>query len=69
MVSGRFVPLGNSIAISIEKRFMRENNWKLGQRVEVFVLAPAQRRKRRAALKKMLGMAKGAGPLEDYDED
>lgn len=69
MVSGRVVPWGNSYAIAVEKRVITEEELKSGQKVEVFILAPARSRKRKAALKKMFGMAKGAGPLEDYDED
>ncbi len=69
MIFGKVVHLGNSAAITIEKKVIRENHLRFGQRVGMVLLTPVARRKKLAALKKMFGFAKGAGPLEDDYED
>ena len=59
-VTGRLVPLGNSVAIAISKKDAEEQGWKLNQEIEFVVL----HKNRKELLEKMIGIAKGAPPFE-----
>ena len=65
MIEGKIVRLGNSVAISIKKKDMVENNLKFSQTVQFSVINP----KKAEALKKLFGAMKGAKPFRREEKD
>lgn len=65
MIEGKVVKLGNSMAISVKKKDIEENNLKLNQKVKFSVINPQKSK----ALNEMFGMMRGAKPFKRDERD
>ena len=65
MIEGKIVRLGNSAAITIQKKDLKENKLKFGRKVRISVINP----EKSEALNKMFGAMKGAKPFRREEKD
>ena len=56
--------LGNSVAISIKKKDLAENNLKLNEKVKLSVINQQKYLQKSKALDELFGMMKGAKPFK-----
>ena len=65
MLEGKIIRVGNSAAITISKKDLKENKLKINQRIKYSILK-SQRNK---ILKELLGIAPNMSPFEREEED
>ena len=65
MIEGKIVRLGNSAAIAIKKKDLKENNLRFNQTVKISLFNPNKAK----ALNEMFGAMKGAKPFKREGKD
>ncbi|AJF60117.1 MAG: hypothetical protein QT03_C0001G0621 [archaeon GW2011_AR10] len=65
MIEGKVVRLGNSAAIAIKKKDLKENKLKFNQTLKISVIRQDNER----ALSELFGIAKGAKPFKREEKD